>query len=141
MFFLYKTWAIIFKGFESISCLSQTYQNVNKTNWIKSSGDIKPRILLLELIILQLFTINYDHFVKTFIAHDGDKFTLPFSLLLRPVNKGEHGFYPVNSQTESIGTGVKCRELKFLININIFRALCRETRWRIRRKDGYVALP
>ena len=102
---------------------------------------MKPRILLLlELIILQLFTINYDHFVKTFIAHDGDKFTLPFSLLLRPTNKGEHGFYPVNSQTESI-TGVKCRELKFLININIFRALCRESRRRIRRKDGYVALP
>ena len=79
---------------------------------------------------MQLFTINYDHFVKTFIAHDGDKFTLPFSLLLRPTNKGEHGFYPVNSQTESI-TGVKCRELKFLININIFRALCRESRRRI----------
>ena len=87
-----------------------------------------------------IVTINYDHFVKTFIAHDGDKFTLPFSLLLRPTNKGEHGFYPVNSQTESI-TGVKCRELKFLININIFRALCRESRRRSRRKDGYVALP
>ena len=93
-----------------------------------------------RLIILLLFTINYDNFVKTFIVHDGDKFTLPFSLLLRPTNKGEHGFYPVNSQTESI-TGVKCRELNFLININIFRALCRESRRRIRRKDGYVALP
>ena len=92
------------------------------------------------IIVLQLFTINYDHFVETFIAHDGDKFTLPFSLLLRPTNKGKHGFYPVHSQTESI-TGVKCRELNFLININIFRALCRESRRRIRRKDGYVALP
>ena len=70
----------------------------------------------------------------------GNKFTLPFSLLLRPKNKGKHGFYPVNSQTESIA-GVKCRELNFLININIFRALCRESRRRIRRKDGYVALP
>ena len=79
-------------------------------------------------------------FCQTFIAHDGDKFTLPFSLLLRPTNKGKHGFYPVHSQTESI-TGVKCRELNFLININIFRALCRESRRRIRRKDGYVALP
>ena len=28
--FLYRIWAIIFKGFERISCLSQTYQNVNK---------------------------------------------------------------------------------------------------------------
>ena len=84
--------------------------------------------------------MNYDHFVKTVIAHDGDKFTLPFSLLPRPTNKEEHGFYPVNSQTESITVG-KCRELNFLININIFRALCRESRRRIRRKDGYVALP
>ena len=75
---------------------------------------------------MQLFTINYDRFVETFIAHDGDKFTMPFSLLLRPTNKGKHGFYPVNSQTESI-TGVKCLELNFLININIFRALCRES--------------
>ena len=99
----------------------------------------KDIIITYLFIILQLFTVNYDHFVKTFIAHDGDKFTLPFSLLLRPTNKGEHGFYPVNSQTESI-TGVKCRELKFLININIFRALCRESRRRSRRKDGYVAL-
>ena len=78
--------------------------------------------------------MNYDHFVKTFIAHDGDKFTLPLSLLLK------HGFYPVNSQTESIPR-VKCRELKFLIDINIFRALGRESRGRIRIKDGYVALP
>ena len=99
----------------------------------------KDIIITYLFIILQLFTVNYDHFVKTFIAHDGDKFTLPFSLLLRPTNKGEHGFYPVNSQTESI-TRVKCRKLKFLININIFRALCRESRRRSRRKDGYVAL-
>ena len=68
------------------------------------------------LIILQLFTINYDNFVKTFIAHDGDKFTLPFSLLLRPTNKGKHSFYPVNSQTESI-TRVKCPELKFFLGL------------------------
>ena len=32
--FLYRIWAIIFKGFERISCLSQTYQNVNKAYWI-----------------------------------------------------------------------------------------------------------
>ncbi|CAH3192123.1 unnamed protein product, partial [Porites evermanni] len=33
-------------------------------------------------------------------------------------------------------TRVKCRKLKFLININIFRALCRESKRRSRRKDG-----
>ena len=53
---------------------------------------------------------------------------------------GKHGVYPVNSQTESI-TRVKCPELKFLININIFRALCRESRRRICTKDGYAASP
>ena len=93
-----------------------------------------------RLIILLLFTINYDNFVKTFIVHDGDKFTLPFSLLIRTRNKGKHGFYTVNSQTESI-TRLMCRELKFLININIFRALCGESGRRIGTKDGYVALP
>ena len=97
-------------------------------------------MFILELIILLLFAINYDNFVKTFIAHDGDKFTLPFSLLLRARNKGKHGFYTVNSQTESI-TRVKCCELKCLININIFRALCGESGRRIGSKDGYVALP
>ena len=127
---------IIFKGFERISCLSQTYQKVNKAYYIKSSRDNQG--YYYRLIILPLFTINYDNFVKTFIAHDGDKFTLP--LLLRPRNKGKHGFYTVNSQTESI-TRVKCRELKFLININIFRALCGESGRRIGTKDGYVALP
>ena len=53
---------------------------------------------------------------------------------------GKHGVFPVNSQTESI-TRVKCPELKFLININIFRALCREFRRTIGTEDGNVALP
>ena len=94
------------------------------------------------IIAYYIATFHYKlrSFCQTFIAHDGDKFTLPFHYLLRPTNKGEHGFYPVNSQTESI-TRVKCRKLKFLININIFRALCRESKRRSRRKDGYVALP
>ena len=41
---------------------------------------------------------------------------MPFSLLLRTRNKGKHGFYTVNSQTESI-TRLMCRELKFLITL------------------------
>ena len=100
------------------------------------------RAITKDIIAYYIATFHYKlrSFCQTFIAHDGDKFTLPFSLLLRPTNKGEHGFYPVNSQTESI-TRVKCRELKFFININIFRALCRESRRRSRRKDGYVAFP
>ena len=65
------------------------------------------RAITKDIIIIRAYYIATFHyklrsFCQTFIAHYGDKFTLPFSLLLRPRNKGKHGFYPVNSQTESI---------------------------------------
>ena len=61
-------------------------------------------------------------FCQTFIAHDGDKFTLPFSLLLRPTNKGEHGFYPVNSQTESITRVITTkRNYSFLVSNSLIK--------------------